>query len=124
MVYVTRDDIVSEVASSFETVQGTEVEKGASSLFGDVEKGREEKTGISTPPSDLRKGRPDITHLVTDCVSRCSLEERIGVGACGPFNLIESTRAAVSQKDFDKGPSITFHSEVSDFLVIDDLLPD
>lgn len=118
MIYVTRDDVVSENASSFETVQGTgdDGEKGASSGFEDVEKGKEEKSGGAVSLSGLRKGRPDIAHLVTDCVSRCSLEDRIGVGACGPFNLIESTREAVSRKDYDKGPSITFHSEVSGFF--------
>lgn len=113
MIYVTRDDVASENASSFETIQVTgDGEKGVS-VVGDVEKGKDEKTGEAGPISGLRKGRPDIAHLVTDCVSGASLEDRIGVGACGPFNLIQATRDAVSQKAYDKGPSITFHSEVS-----------
>lgn len=115
MIYVTREDVASEAASSFETIQGTEVEKGASSLYGDVEKGKEGKPVASAPMSDSRKGRPDSAHLVADCVSRCSLGERIGVDACDPLSLIEATREAVFRKDFDMGPSITFHSDVSCF---------
>lgn len=104
MIYVTRDD-VSEAVSSLKTVQGTEIEKG-----------KEEKNGGAPHTFDLRKGRPDIADLVTDCLSRCSLEDRIGVGACGPFHLSESAREAVCRKDYDDGPSITFHCEVSDFF--------
>lgn len=113
IIYVTRDDIVSENASSVETVQAPEVEKGASSVFGDVEKGKGDNSQVPCPASNIRKGRPDIAHLVTDCLSHCSTEDRIGVGACGPSDLITTVRKTVSQKEYDRGPSITFHSEVS-----------
>lgn len=116
IIHVTRDDIISENASSFETLQANELENGLSSVSGDVEKGHDEDSKDACHIPDFRKGRPDIEQLVTDCLSRCSVEDRVGVGACGPSDLLESTRKAVSRKEYDNGPSIIFHSEVNSFF--------
>jgi hypothetical protein len=95
---------------SFETLQANEFENSVSSVFSDVETGQDEKSKEACPIPNVRKGRPDIEQLATDCLSRCSLEDCVGVGACDPSDLLESTREAVSRKDYDNGPSIIFHS--------------
>lgn len=110
MIYVTRAGVSSENASSFETVlEHKDGDKRPSS----VEQGKNEHNTAKLRFPGLRKGRPNVTQLVVESMSQCSLEDRIGVAACGPFNLLEATREAVSRKDYDNGPSITFHSEVS-----------
>lgn len=81
-----------------------------------MEKGKEGTTGKTIQLPDVNKGRPDVLKLVAGCISQCSLESRIGVGACGPTQMIKMTRKAVSQETYDTGPSITLHTEVS-FLI-------
>jgi hypothetical protein len=104
-IHVSRDEVVSEDCSSLDSAPVT----------ADVEKGKEETGGQAIPLSARRKGRPDIANLLASCISQCSLESRIGVGACGPIQMIETTRDAISQSMYDNGPSITFHTEVSTF---------
>lgn len=87
IIQVTRDDIISENASSFETLQANEFENGLSSASGDVEKRHDKNSKDAYHIPDFRKGRPDIELLVTHCLSHCSLEDRVGVGACGPSDL-------------------------------------
>lgn len=123
LIHVTRDDALSDNLSSsgFLTVAG-EPEKGPTAVedvvkgalvMADVEKGKEEVTGQATVSvSAIRKGRPDIAVLIADCLSQCVVRERVGVGACGPVNIIESTREVTCRSIFDSGPFITFHSEV------------
>lgn len=113
IIYVTRDNVTSENASSLETVQASNAEKGASSAFGDIEKRNENMGREGVFASDVWQGRPDIAYLISDYLSRCSLEDRVGVGACGPSDLVASIREAVSRKDYDNGSSIIFNSEVN-----------
>lgn len=63
--------------------------------------------------ANIQKGRPDVFNLVTSCISQCGSESRVGIGACGPTQMIQMTRNAVSQETYDAGPSITLHAEVS-----------
>lgn len=81
----------------------------------DVEKGKEETGGQAIPIFAQQKGRPDIANLLASCFSQCSLESKIGVGACGPIQMIEAARDAIYQSTYDNGPSITLHTEVSTF---------
>ncbi|KAF4174578.1 hypothetical protein CNMCM8060_008473 [Aspergillus lentulus] len=100
-IHVSRD-VTSEHCSSLDLAL----------VAGDVEKGNEEANGRPIPISDRRKGRPDTANLLASCISQCSLESRIGVGVCGPIQMIETTRAAIYQCTYDNGPSITLHAEV------------
>ncbi|KAF4182982.1 hypothetical protein CNMCM7927_009359 [Aspergillus lentulus] len=100
-IHVSRD-VTSEHCSSLDLAL----------VAGDVEKGNEEANGRPIPICDRRKGRPDTANLLASCISQCSLESRIGVGVCGPIQMIETTRAAIYQCTYDNGPSITLHAEV------------
>ncbi|KAJ5167712.1 uncharacterized protein N7482_003306 [Penicillium canariense] len=100
-LYVSRDEVVSADSSSLDSALMTS----------DVEKGREmaDRTSRCSPPS---RGRPDVGNLIASCISHCDSEFRIGVGACGPSELIAAAREATSQSAYDNGPSITLHTEV------------
>jgi hypothetical protein len=113
IIYVTRNNVISEDASSPEMIKANGSENVASSVVGDIEKGQKEndKEAISAP--EFQKGHPEIPYLLTECLSRCSIEDRVGVGACDPSDLLDYARNAVSRKEYDNGPSITFHSEVN-----------
>jgi hypothetical protein len=116
IIYVTRNNVISEDTSSPEMIEANGSENVASPMIGDIEKGQKEndKEAISAP--EFQKGRPDISYLLTECLSRCSIEDRVGVGACGPSDLLDYAREAVSRREYDHGPSITFHSEVNPLL--------
>ncbi|GIJ92140.1 hypothetical protein Asppvi_011116 [Aspergillus pseudoviridinutans] len=101
-IHVSRDDVTSEDCSRLNSAL----------VAGDVEKGKEEANGRSIPLSDRRKGRPDTANLLAGCISQCSLESRIGVGACGPIQMIEAIRDAIYQSTYDNGPSIALYTEV------------
>lgn len=102
-IHVSRDEVAFEDYSSLDSAPVT----------ADIEKGKEETGGQAIPLSARRKGRPDIVNLLANSISQCSLESRIGVGACGPIQMIETTRDAIYQSKHDNGPSITLHTEVS-----------
>ena len=104
-LHVSRDEIVSEDCSSLDSTPVTE----------DVEKGKEETGGQAIPIFAQQKGRPDIANLLASCFSQCSLDSKIGVGVCGPIQMIEAARDAIYQRTYDNGPSITLHTEVSNF---------
>lgn len=125
IIHITREDAPSSAYSSSGSIIVTsdtekkalafgDVEKG-SPVVGDFEKTKEEVTGQTTVSiSALRKGRPDIAVLMADCLSQCSEDEYVGIGACGPINIIESTREVACRSTFDNGPFITLHTEVSE----------
>ncbi|KAJ5103864.1 hypothetical protein N7532_004393 [Penicillium argentinense] len=102
LVYVSRDDPGSDSSSLDST-----------GLIGDLEKSKEGITGQTIHLVGVRKGRPDIPNLVAYCISQCGIESRIGVGACGPAQMIKAIRETVSKETYDKGPSTTLHTEVS-----------
>jgi hypothetical protein len=82
-------------------------------VAGDVEKGKDETDGRAIPLSARRKGRPNIATLLDSCISQCSLDSKIGIGACGPSQMMETTRNAIYQSTYDNGPSITLYNEVN-----------
>lgn len=88
--------------------------------MGEVEKGPLSPVAVTSPDTkfanSIRSGRPSIENHVITCVESCKPTDRIGVGACGPVELVASTRKAVAQKIYDNGPSITLYTEVSHFL--------
>ncbi|KAF7718869.1 Uncharacterized protein PECH_007184 [Penicillium ucsense] len=101
-IHVSRDDASSgDDSLSLELAQTTI----------DVEKGTEKNECKTISVAARRKGRPDIANLLTSCISQCGPEVRIGVAACGPSQMTKATRAAVYQRTFDVGPSITLHTE-------------
>lgn len=104
-IHVSREEVVSEDCSSLDSAP----------ITADVEKGKDQTGGQAIPLSIQLKGRPDIANLLASCISQCSLESRIGVGACGPVQMIQATRDAIYQSTYDNGPSITLHTEVSIF---------
>lgn len=105
-IYVT-SDTTSDKRSDSSSLAST----GA---IDDAEKGREGVTDQAIGLPSIRYGRPDVFNLVTYFISQCGSESRVGVGACGPTQMIRMTQNAVSQEANDIGPSITFHTEVSD----------
>ncbi|OKP09877.1 hypothetical protein PENSUB_4801 [Penicillium subrubescens] len=113
IIYVTRNNVISEDASIPEMIEANGSENIASSVIGDIEKGQKENDKEAFPAPEFRKGRPDIPYLLTECLSRCSIEDRVGVGACGPSDLLDYVREGVSRKAYDHGPSIAFHYEVN-----------
>lgn len=60
----------------------------------------------------MKKGRPDIRLLISDCISGCGSEERVGIGGCGPIGMIDTLRQVVRERQIS-GPSVTLHTEVS-----------
>jgi hypothetical protein len=125
IIHVTRDNAASDDSSSLESTNVGDPEKRAppvgdvekeTPVVGDIEKGKKEAIGQAVAVSGVRKVRPDIASLITDCLSQCSVDDRVGVGACGPFNMIESTREVACRSMFDNGPSITLHTEVSEIF--------
>jgi hypothetical protein len=129
IVYITQEDAPSNADSMSDSMNVTsDIEKN-NLVFGDVEKGspvvgnfektKEEVTGQTTVSiSALRKGRPDIAVLIADCLSQCSEDEYVGIGACGPISIIKSTREVACRSTFDNGPFITLHTEVSEVLEV------
>lgn len=98
---MSQDDTTDDISSG-----------GTTSIGSDIEKGKEEATQTINYMSCIRRGRPNITDLVTNGISWCPPHYKVGVGACGPKQILEGAREATSQKAFDKGPSITLHTEV------------
>lgn len=88
--------------------------------MGEVEKGHLSPVAVTSPETEFANsiltGRPSIEDHVTTCVESCKPTDRIGVGACGPVELVASTRKAVAQRIYDNGPSMTLYTEVSYFL--------
>ena len=110
-IYVTRDGIYSGET----TVSPTPVpDKSPSLSVGDIEMELSKTVAPGVTPHDafyMKKGRPNIKHLISDAISDCSSEEQVGIGGCGPIEMIERLREAVRGKRIS-GPSITLHTEV------------
>lgn len=104
-LHVSRGEVVSENCSSLDSTPVTE----------DVEKGKEEIGAQAIPVFAQQKGRLNVANRLAGCFSQCNSESKIGVGACGPIQMIEDVRNAIYQSTYDNGPSITLHTEVRNF---------
>ena len=73
------------------------------------------------PRRDFQRGRPNIGHLMSAAISSSSTSSgdiaRVIVGACGPKELIDTTRQAALHEKHDDGPSLTLYTEVSQFAL-------
>ncbi|KGO74387.1 FAD-binding 8 [Penicillium italicum] len=80
----------------------------------DPEKGVEQQSTDSIPSSlnQILPGRPNIGNLIAATAGGSSSpEDRIIVGACGPSELMSTTRKAVNEDLLNGGPSITLYTE-------------
>ncbi|KGO45244.1 FAD-binding 8 [Penicillium expansum] len=80
----------------------------------DPEKGVEQQSTDSIPSSvnQILPGRPNIRNLIAAAASGSGNPEyRIIVGACGPSELMSTTRKAVNDDLLNGGPSITLYTE-------------
>ncbi|EKV10623.1 Ferric reductase transmembrane component 5, putative [Penicillium digitatum PHI26] len=123
-IYVTRQADLSDTSSP--TSPGSLSEKVAakddiiltepSSVFStnDPEKGvaQESTDSISSSTNQILQGRPNIGNLIAAAAAGSgNLEDRIIVGACGPSELMSTTRKAVNDDLLKGGPSITLYTE-------------
>lgn len=98
-----KDDIIlTEPSSVFST---NDPEKGVA---------QESTDSISSSTNQILQGRPNIGNLIAAAAAGSgNLEDRIIVGACGPSELMSTTRKAVNDDLLKGGPSITLYTEVS-----------
>ncbi|CAG8909126.1 unnamed protein product [Penicillium egyptiacum] len=85
-------------------------------LTSDPEKGAgQHPTGnISSSVNEILPGRPDIGNLIATAAAESGRsDDHMIVGACGPSQLLGTTRKAVNNELLNDGPSITFYTEVS-----------
>lgn len=126
MIYVTRGSSDSP-ATIFEIVPEKVSENVdtvvAGSAFTDNTARDPEKCSLGDlvsqkrPVRDFKRGRPNIGHLMSAAISHSSASlgniGHVMVGACGPKELIDTTRQAVLHEKHDDGPSMTLYTEVS-----------
>jgi Ferric reductase NAD binding domain. len=82
----------------------------------DPEKGVEQQSTdtISSSVNRMLSGRPNIGNLIEAAATGSgNLGDRVIVGACGPSELMSTTREAVNNELLNGGPSITLYTEVS-----------
>ncbi|KAJ5177779.1 FAD-binding 8 [Penicillium coprophilum] len=81
----------------------------------DPEKGvAQEATCDISSVNGILLGRPHIGNLIAAAAAGSGTsDDRIIVGACGPAELLGTTRKAVNNELYNDGPPITFYSEVS-----------
>ncbi|OQE45103.1 hypothetical protein PENCOP_c002G03822 [Penicillium coprophilum] len=79
----------------------------------DPEKGiAQESTCSISSVNGILPGRPHIGNLIADAaVGSGTSDDRIIVGACGPAELLSTTRKAVNNELHNDRPPITFYSE-------------
>ncbi|KAJ5049347.1 hypothetical protein NUH16_007865 [Penicillium rubens] len=83
-------------------------------LARDPEKDAEQQpTGnISSSVNEILLGRPNIGNLIAAAAAgSAKLDDRVIVGACGPSQLLSTTRKAVNKELLNDGPSITLYTE-------------
>lgn len=82
----------------------------------DPEKGVEQQPtdNISSSVNQMLPGRPNMGNLIAAAATGSgNLDDRVIVGACGPSELMSTTREAVNNELLNGGPSITLYTEVS-----------
>ncbi|KAJ5607288.1 hypothetical protein N7537_003907 [Penicillium hordei] len=80
----------------------------------DPEKGVEQQSTdtISSSVNRMLSGRPNIGNLIEAAATGSgNLGDRVIVGACGPSELMSTTREAVNNELLNGGPSITLYTE-------------
>jgi hypothetical protein len=124
-IYVTREVTSKQTETTTTESKDNVTPTTTEQAILDAEKGvmtRETTaSSISQFSSYITKGRPDISSHLASCVESLQPTNSVGIGACGPLDLIELTRKAVSQDVYDSGPSITLHAEVSQYLLSIDI---
>ncbi|OQE32450.1 hypothetical protein PENFLA_c001G02010 [Penicillium flavigenum] len=83
-------------------------------LTSDPEKGAEQQPAgsISSSVNEILPGRPNIGNLIAAAAAgSAKLDDRVIVGACGPSQLLSTTRKAVNNELLKDGPSITLYTE-------------
>ncbi|CAG8151932.1 unnamed protein product [Penicillium olsonii] len=110
-IYVTQGDLEKSIeVESLHAADGSSSE----SSVPDPEKGFSiNEASTKDDLQGIRKGRPDLEAHIASLIEPCAAESHIGVGACGPANMLNITRKALSRSIYDSGPSISFHTEVS-----------
>lgn len=82
----------------------------------DPEKGVEQQStdNISSSFNRIFSGRPNMGNLIAAAATGSgNLDDRVIVGACGPSDLMSTTRETVNRELLNGGPSITLYTEVS-----------
>lgn len=82
----------------------------------DPEKGVEQQStdNISSSFNRIFSGRPNMGNLIAAAATGSgNLDDRVIVGACGPSDLMSTTRETVNKELLNGGPSITLYTEVS-----------
>ncbi|KAJ5213470.1 hypothetical protein N7449_000639 [Penicillium cf. viridicatum] len=123
-IYVTRQTDLSGTSSPTSpdslsekvSVKGDVVLTEPSLVFStnDPEKGVEQKStdNISSSVNQMLSGRPNIGNLIAAAATESgNLDDRVIVGACGPSELMSTTREAVNNELLNGGPSITLYTE-------------
>ncbi|KAJ5705861.1 hypothetical protein N7536_001550 [Penicillium majusculum] len=80
----------------------------------DPEKGVEQQPtdNISSSVNQMLSGRPNMGNLIAAAATGSgNLDDRVIVGACGPSELMNTTREAVKNELLNGGPSITLYTE-------------
>ncbi|KAJ5776867.1 hypothetical protein N7520_000113 [Penicillium odoratum] len=78
----------------------------------DPEKGALEKSTVpKSSVNEIRPGRPNVSQLLGDVFALSNSDDRIIIGACGPSDLMATTRQAVHSDIHNDGPSLTLYTE-------------
>ncbi|KAJ5952097.1 FAD-binding 8 [Penicillium vulpinum] len=79
----------------------------------DPEKGGAQQStdNISSSIHQILPGRPNIGNLIRTATTASNSDDRIIVGACGPSELLGTTRKAVNNELHNDGLSITLYTE-------------
>ncbi|KAL4807548.1 ferric reductase like transmembrane component-domain-containing protein [Aspergillus unguis] len=106
-IYVTRDAASSEEAPGLPAT--------ATVCTSDMELGMYKTAAPQVTPDydekfTIKRRRPDIAALVKETISDCSPEDKVGLGGCGPVEMIAGLRKGVREAKVD-GPSVTLHTE-------------
>ncbi|KAH8700219.1 ferric reductase NAD binding domain-containing protein [Talaromyces proteolyticus] len=106
-IHVTRDD--SMMNTSETAMQMADLEK---TVNVDVEKAPIHGTDLATTSYlEIKKGRLNISAYLADCIDRCSDDDRVGIAACGPAEMLDTLRQTLGEEKYDSRPSITLHTE-------------
>ncbi|CAG8928199.1 unnamed protein product [Penicillium salamii] len=121
MIHITRQSDVSRLISHGSPVSRSEKDAGHDETnakgpslnvtSGDLEKGAFQQ---SFSGNEIQLGRPDLDSIIENIVSSsCGLEDNVIIGACGPEDLMRTTRLAVHNRSLREEGPITLYTEVS-----------
>ncbi|QKX56546.1 uncharacterized protein TRUGW13939_03651 [Talaromyces rugulosus] len=113
-IHVTRADAKSEHPKDVQDVvlTKTEVSNNNSNTPVDIEKSSIGIDSNALSFTNVQRGRPDISKYVSGFIDSCSPEDRVGIGACGPVDMVDSVQKShYSRGAYDDGLSITVYTE-------------